>query len=93
MEIVLYRHAEPTVSSHEIIYGIDFPFWVQRYNESGVCINEIPNEKELIHRNWVISQSKNEGEFLGKITFKTEQFAKSDRDDRSALIQRPSPAA
>jgi hypothetical protein len=39
MEIILYRHAEPTVSDQEKISGRDFPQWVQRYNASGILKN------------------------------------------------------
>ena len=48
MEIIIYRHEEPRVSSNEIISGHDFPLWVQRYNESGICINEFSGEKEVV---------------------------------------------
>jgi broad specificity phosphatase PhoE len=48
MEITLYRHAEPVVSNEEIIYGRDFPLWVQRYNESGIVAEDIGIEKEKV---------------------------------------------
>jgi broad specificity phosphatase PhoE len=66
MEIIIYRHAEPRVSNNEIISGHDFPLWVQRYNDSGICINEFAGEKEEAVYTSDLARSLETGRLIGK---------------------------
>lgn len=68
MEIILYRHGEPTVSGEEKISGCDFPQWVQRYNEAGIRKNKIAGGKEAVVYTSNLLRSKETGRLIGKKT-------------------------
>ena len=78
MEIIIYRHAAPIVSSNEIISGCDFPIWVQRYNESGIYLNEFVGEKEA----WVytsdLERSVETGRLLGNHIIQDPLFREAE---------------
>ncbi len=65
MELIIYRHAEPTVSADEIISGRDFPLWVKRYNESGIIPDDISILKEKIVYTSNLARSIETGYLIG----------------------------
>jgi broad specificity phosphatase PhoE len=86
MEIIIYRHAEPIVSSNEIILGRDFPLWVQRYNDSGICINEFINDKEDLVYVSDLARSVETGRLIGNNVIQDQLF----REAEIPLIKFPS---
>lgn len=66
MALIIYRHAEPTISANEIISGRDFPLWVRRYNESGIIPLETPYHEEKIVYTSNLPRSIETGYALGK---------------------------
>lgn len=66
MQIILYRHAEPTVSINEKIRGCDFSKWVQRYNESGIkTIKNIQDKEKVIYTSDLL-RSIETGQMIGE---------------------------
>jgi broad specificity phosphatase PhoE len=78
MEIIVYRHAEPTVSDNEKIYGSDFPQWVQRYNESGIRVNEIADSKEEVVYTSDLPRSIETGRLVGKKTIESSLIREAE---------------
>jgi broad specificity phosphatase PhoE len=78
MEIIIYRHAEPTVSSNEIISGRDFPLWVQRYNESGICVNEFEGEKEKVVYTSDLKRSLETGRLISNNVIQAPLFREAE---------------
>ncbi len=78
MEIIIYRHAEPRVSINEIISGRDFPLWVQRYNESGICIREFTGEKEEVVYVSDLVRSSETGRLIGKNVIQNPLFREAE---------------
>jgi len=78
MEIIIYRHAEPIVSSDEVISGRDFISWVQKYNESGIRISQLAVEKEeLVHTSTLI-RSYETGMLIGKEVIRNRLFREAE---------------
>ena len=86
MEIILYRHAEPVVSGNEIISGREFPLWVQRYNDSGIFINECPCKKEDVVYTSDLKRSLETGKLVGNHVIQDSLF----REAEVPLIRFPS---
>ena len=86
MEIIIYRHAETTVSDSEIISGGDFPRWVQRYNAAGIYIDEIERDKEDIVYTSDLMRSIETGRLMGKKVIENSLF----REAEIPLIRFPS---
>jgi broad specificity phosphatase PhoE len=78
MEIIIYRHASPIVSSNEIISGRDFPLWVQRYNESGIFLNEFAGEKEEVVYTSDLERSLETGKLLGHNVIQDSLFREAE---------------
>lgn len=78
MEIILYRHAKPLVSNNEVISGSEFPLWVQRYNESGICINEFKDKKEEIVYTSDLLRSVETGRLIGKRIIQDPLFREAE---------------
>jgi len=78
MEIILYRHAEPVVSNNELIFGWDFPQWVQRYNESGIITEKINVEKEKVVYTSDLVRSFETGKLLVKKTIQNPLFREAE---------------
>ena len=78
MEIILYRHAEPTVSDKEKISGRDFPLWVQRYNESGIRTNDIVHTKEEVVYTSDLLRSIETGRLIGKKTIESSLIREAE---------------
>ena len=78
MEIIIYRHAEPIVSSNEIISGHDFPLWVQRYNESGIYVNEFTGQKEEVVYTSNLERSFETGRLIGNNIIQNSLFRETE---------------
>jgi broad specificity phosphatase PhoE len=78
MEIIIYRHEEPRVSGNEIISGHDFPLWVQKYNDSGICINEFTGEKEEVVYTSDLVRSLETGRLIGKKVIPDRLFREAE---------------
>jgi broad specificity phosphatase PhoE len=85
MEIILYRHAEPVVSNNEIIFGYDFPSWVQRYNASGIIAKDLSIEKEKLIYTSDLLRSIETGKLIGEKVIQDSLF----REAEISLIKFP----
>ncbi|MBN1906286.1 MAG: phosphoglycerate mutase family protein [Deltaproteobacteria bacterium] len=66
MEIIIYRHAEPTVSINEKIRGCDFPAGVKKYNESGIIAVKNMGHKEKVVYTSDLLRSMATGRLIGE---------------------------
>jgi broad specificity phosphatase PhoE len=71
MEIILYRHAEPTVSINEKIRGNDFPAGVKKYNESGIIAFKDMGHKEKVVYTSDLLRSMETGQLIGESIMST----------------------
>jgi broad specificity phosphatase PhoE len=78
MEIILYRHAKPGVSTNEIICGSGFSQWVQRYNDSGIIITKIEIEKEKVVYTSDLLRSIETGKLLGEKIIQDPLFREAE---------------
>jgi broad specificity phosphatase PhoE len=78
MEIIIYRHAKPIVSSNEIISGHDFPLWVQRYDESGICVNLFSGQKEEVVYTSNLKRSLETGKLIGNNVIQDPLFREAE---------------
>ena len=78
MEIIIYRHAEPIISSNEIISGRDFPLWVQKYNESGIRAHGFAGEKEEIVYTSDLERSLETGRLIGNNVIQDTVFREAE---------------
>ena len=66
MELVIYRHAEPIVSSNETISGCNFSRWVQKYNASGIRTTYFLHDREEVVHTSNLLRSIETGRIIGK---------------------------